>query len=182
MDTKEKVLVFDHNTCTGCMRCMTTCSTYNNGSTSFTKARLQIVRHEGHAITRMDEPDELIFQPMICQQCDKPRCQEFCPAHAIDRNPETKAMVINYNRCIGCRLCMAVCPFGAMRYDTSRRRVFKCELCEGDPQCVKLCPQEALQFVPKDVANTVKINNLSRKLIEAQRTPESIEVRTNART
>jgi len=130
----------------------------------------------------MDEPDELIFQPMICQQCDKPRCQEFCPAHAIDRNPETKAMVINYNRCIGCRLCMAVCPFGAMRYDTNRRRVFKCELCEGDPQCVKLCPQEALQFVPKDVANTVKINNLSRKLIEAQRTPESIEVRTNART
>jgi carbon-monoxide dehydrogenase iron sulfur subunit len=182
LDAKEKVLVHDHTICTGCMRCMTTCSTYNNGSTSLTKARLQIVRHEGHAITRMDEVDELIFQPMICQQCDKPRCQEFCPTHAIDRNPETRAMVINYDRCIGCRLCMAVCPFGAMRYDSSRRRVFKCELCEGDPQCVKLCPQEALQFLPKDVANTVKINNLSKKLIEAQLVPEPIEVKPNAST
>ena len=87
-------------------------------------------------------------------------------------------MVINYDRCIGCRMCMAVCPFGAMRYDTARRRVFKCELCNGDPQCVKLCPQEALQFVSKDVANTVKINVLSKKLIETQRTPEG-EVKSN---
>jgi len=178
LESKEKALVHDATICTGCMRCMTTCSTYNFGSTSFTKARLQIVRHEGHALTRMDEVDELIFQPMLCQQCDKPRCQEFCPAHAIERNPKTNAMVINYDRCIGCRMCMAVCPFGAMRYDTNRRKVFKCELCDGDPQCVKLCPQEAIKFLPKDVANAPKINALSKKLIEAQRSPEG-EVKTN---
>jgi len=178
LENKEKTLVHDATICTGCMRCMTTCSTYNFGSTSFTKSRIQIVRHEGHALTRMDEVDELIFQPMICQQCDKPRCQEFCPAHAIDRNPKTNAMVINYDRCIGCRMCMAVCPFGAMRYDTKRHKVFKCELCEGDPQCVKLCPQEALQFLSKDVANSPKINALSQRLIEAQRSPE-VEVKTN---
>ncbi len=179
MDNKDKALVHDPTLCTGCMRCMTTCSTYNFGATSLSKARIQIVRHEGHAITRIDEVDELIFQPMICQQCDKPRCQEFCPARAIDRNPRTNAMVINYDRCIGCRMCMAVCPFGAMRYDTIRRRVFKCELCDGDPQCVKMCPQEALKFLPKDVGNTVKINILSKKLIEAQRTPETVEVSRN---
>lgn len=73
---------------------------------------------------------------------------------------------------------MAVCPFGAMRYDTARHRVFKCELCGGDPQCVKLCPQEALKFLPKDVANAPKIDTLSKKLIEAQRSPES-EVTTH---
>ena len=87
-------------------------------------------------------------------------------------------MVINYDRCIGCRMCMAVCPFGAMRYDTNRHKVFKCELCDGDPQCVKLCPQEAIKFLPKDVANAPKINSLSKKLIEAQRSPEG-EVKTN---
>ncbi len=182
METKEKVLVYDATLCTGCMRCMTTCSTYHFGATSFTKSRIQIVRHEGHAVTRMDEIDELIFQPMTCQQCDKPRCQEFCPARAIDRDPKTRAMMVNYNRCIGCRTCVAVCPFGAMRYDTVRKKVFKCDLCDGDPQCVKFCPQEALQFVPKDVSNTLKIDALSRKLIELQRTPVMeavIEVKRN---
>ncbi len=181
MDTKEKVLVHDATLCTGCMRCMTTCSTYSFGATSLTKSRIQIVRHEGHAITRMDEADELIFQPMTCQQCDKPRCQEFCPPHAIDRDPQTRAMVVNYDRCIGCRVCMAVCPFGAMRYDTNRRRVFKCELCDGDPQCAKFCPTGALQCISKDVANMPKINTLSRKMIDVQRVPvtESVEVRRN---
>lgn len=182
MEGKEKVLVHDATLCTGCMRCMTTCSTYNFGSTSFTKSRIQIVRHEGHTLTKMNEVDELIFQPMTCQQCDKPRCQEFCPARAIDRDPVTRAMVVNYNRCIGCRTCMTVCPFGAMRYDTIRRRVFKCELCDGDPQCAKMCPTDALQFISKDVANAPKINALSRKLIELQRVPVQeaiIEVKRN---
>jgi Fe-S-cluster-containing dehydrogenase component len=54
---EEKVLVFDPFICTGCMRCMTTCSTYNNGATSLAKARLQVARHEGHAITDIDEED-----------------------------------------------------------------------------------------------------------------------------
>lgn len=75
-------------------------------------------------------------------------------------------MEINYDRCIGCRMCMAGCPFGAMRYDTLRSRVYKCELCDGDPQCVKLCPTDALTFVDKTVANAPKINYLARKIIE----------------
>ena len=166
---EEKALVFDPFICTGCMRCMTTCSTYNNGATSLAKARLQVARHEGHAITDIDEEDELIFEALTCQQCDVPYCMHFCPVNAISRNTETGAMVINYNRCIGCRMCMTGCPFGAIRYDTSRKRVIKCELCDGDPQCVKFCPTEALQFLPKSLANSPKIDYLSRKITE-QRT------------
>jgi Fe-S-cluster-containing dehydrogenase component len=168
-DMEEKALVFDPFICTGCMRCMTTCSTYNNGATSLTKARLQVARHEGHAITDIDEEDELIFEALTCQQCDIPYCMHFCPANAISRNSETGAMVINYNRCIGCRMCMTGCPFGAIRYDTGRKKVIKCELCDGDPQCVKFCPTGALQFLPKSLANSPKIDYLSKKITE-QRT------------
>jgi carbon-monoxide dehydrogenase iron sulfur subunit len=163
---EEKAIVFDPVLCTGCMRCMTTCSTYNNGGTSLSKARLHIARHEGHAITRIDEEDELIFEALTCQQCDKPFCMYFCPTQAIERNKETGAMTINYDKCIGCRMCMTGCPFGAIRYDSSRRRVIKCELCDGDPQCVKFCPTSALKFLPKSVSNIPKINYLARKMVE----------------
>ncbi len=165
---EEKTIVFDPVLCTGCMRCMTTCSTYNNGATSFSRSRIHIMRHEGHAITRMDEEDDLIFQAFTCQQCDKPYCSYFCPARAIARNTDTGAMVINYDKCIGCRMCIVACPFGAMRYDTTKKQSFKCQLCDGDPQCVKFCPQEALKFVPKSMANVVKLDRLSKKLFDTE--------------
>lgn len=167
---EEKVIVYDPTLCTGCMRCMTTCSTYNFGATSFSKSRIQMIRHEGY-LNRMEVEDDLIFQPLVCQQCDKPHCMNACPVKAISVNKQTQAKVVNYDRCIGCRICMIACPFGAMRYDPIRRKVFKCELCDGDPQCVRLCPQEALKFEPKEVANTIKIAALSKKLIQAQREP-----------
>jgi len=94
---EEKVIVFDPLLCTGCMRCMTTCSTYNDGATSLSKARIHVVRHEGHAITGIDEEDELIFEVLTCLQCDKPFCLYFCPTRAIERNTETGAMTINYD-------------------------------------------------------------------------------------
>ena len=163
---EEKAIVFDPLLCTGCMRCMTTCATYNTGATSLSRARIHIVRHEGHTLTGIDEEDELIFEALSCLQCDKPYRMYFCPTKAIERNAETGAMVVNYDRCIGCRMCVAGCPFGALRYDTARRQVFKCELCDGDPQCVKFCPTGALQFLPKSMANIPKIDYLARKIVE----------------
>jgi carbon-monoxide dehydrogenase iron sulfur subunit len=163
---EEKVIVFDPLLCTGCMRCMTTCSTYNDGATSLSKARIHVVRHEGHAITGIDEEDELIFEVLTCLQCDKPFCMYFCPTRAIERNADTGAMTINYDRCIGCRMCMIGCPFGAIRYDSDKKQVIKCEFCDGDPQCVKFCPTDALQFLPKSVANIPKIDRLARRVVE----------------
>jgi carbon-monoxide dehydrogenase iron sulfur subunit len=162
---EEKVLVYDPVLCTGCLRCMTTCSTYNNGATSLVGARLHIARHEGYALTNIDEEDELIFEAMLCRQCDKPFCMYFCPVRAITRNKKTGAMVINYDRCIGCRTCVAVCPFGAARYDAVRNRPIKCELCDGDPQCVKMCPTEAIKFLPKSLANMPKMNRIMQKVV-----------------
>lgn len=163
---EEKVLVHDPTLCTGCMRCMTTCSTYNNGATSLSRARLHITRHEGHALTGIDEEDDLIFESLNCRQCDKPYCMYFCPVRAIKRDKETGAMVINYDKCIGCRMCVTMCPFGASLYDSARKRVIKCELCDGDPQCVKFCPSGALQYIPKGSAHIPTISRLAKKVVE----------------
>jgi len=165
----EGVIVFDPSYCSGCMSCMTACSTYNNGATSLSKSRIQIVRHEGHAISGMDEGDDLIFDYISCQHCEDPFCQYFCPTLALHKDKDTGAVVVDQEKCVGCRMCLTVCPFGAISYDTGRRRITKCELCGGDPQCVRFCHTGALRFVPKDLAHLPKRDRLGRKMAQFQR-------------
>jgi anaerobic carbon-monoxide dehydrogenase iron sulfur subunit len=148
----KKVLNFDLHLCTGCMYCMTACSTHNEGSTSLSMARLRIIRHEGHALTRIEEEDELVFTLVSCQQCENPVCAAVCPVGAITRDGSTGAMVIGQEACTGCRECVTRCPFGAVSFSESasgRVRAFKCDLCGGDPQCVKFCFAGALTFAAK---------------------------------
>jgi Fe-S-cluster-containing hydrogenase component 2 len=72
---------------------------------------------------------------------------------------------------------MVGCPFGAILYDSERRRVIKCELCEGDPQCVKFCPTEALKYLPKGLAHLPKRDYLARRIVELRpRVAEEIPV------
>jgi Fe-S-cluster-containing dehydrogenase component len=131
---------------------MTACSTFNEGRTSLSKARLQIIRHEGHAITRIEEEDELIFLLVACQQCEDAICSGVCPTSALKRDVSTGAMIIHRNKCVGCRMCLMNCPFGAISFNLRKKQVFKCELCGGDPQCVKFCQPQALKFIPVEEA------------------------------
>lgn len=163
---EEKVLVFNPHDCTGCMHCVTACSTYNNGATSLSKSRIHIIRHEAHAITKMEDEDDLIFDMISCQQCDEPYCLQLCPVLAVERNRETGALMVNHDKCVGCRMCMVGCPFGAILYDLRQRQVVKCELCGGDPQCVRFCASGALQFVPKNLAHLPKRDRLAKKMIQ----------------
>jgi len=163
---ERRVLVFDPNLCTGCMYCMTACSTYNEGSTSFSKARLQIIRHEGHALTRTTEEDDLIFLLIGCQQCEDPICSGVCPTGALKRDPSTGAMMIDQNKCAGCRMCLMNCPFGAISFNQRKRQVFKCELCAGDPQCVRFCKAEALKFVPIEQAPLARRSRTAERVKE----------------
>jgi anaerobic carbon-monoxide dehydrogenase iron sulfur subunit len=69
-----------------------------------------------------------------------------CPMHATYRNYSTGAMEVNPYRCIGCMGCVSACPFGATFVDQDNGRVLKCDLCDGDPTCVKVCPTGALTY------------------------------------
>lgn len=162
----EKVILFSPEYCSGCMRCMTTCSTYNTGATSLSKSSIHVVRHEGHALTKTGEEDDLIFDVITCKQCDEPYCSYFCPTMAITRNRDSGVVLIDHDKCVGCRMCMASCPFGAIIYDSDRKQVVKCEQCDGDPQCVKFCPTGALQLLPANLAHLPKRDSLGRKMIQ----------------
>ena len=72
-----------------------------------------------------------------------------CPREAIFRDDAAGRVLVDYERCISCKMCVAACPFGAMGFDAERRTVFKCDLCDGDPQCVRFCFPGALSVLPE---------------------------------
>ena len=70
-----------------------------------------------------------------------------CPKTAIYRDEALDSVKINHDLCIGCKMCVAARPFVAMGWEAKRRRVFKCDLCDGDPQCVRFCDTKAVDHV-----------------------------------
>ena len=84
--------------------------------------------------------------PVICYQCDTAACEAICPTQALVRNPKTGAIDMDRGRCISCRMCVAACPFGNMLWDETYHCVQKCDLCGGDPECVKVCEPVAIEY------------------------------------
>jgi Fe-S-cluster-containing dehydrogenase component len=118
---------------------------------------------------------DAIFVPINCRRCEKPACEMVCPKHATHRNFATGAMEVDESRCIGCLSCVFACPFGATFTDPNSGEVLKCDLCDGDPTCVKVCPCEALTYeeVSKEaylklVGNADKIPTLVREALGKQ--------------
>ena len=75
------------------------------------------------------------------EDCEGHPCIAACPVAAIT---ESEGMVlIDAEACIGCSACVRVCPYGAIRMDDGV--AWKCDLCGGDPACVKECVTEALK-------------------------------------
>lgn len=116
---------------------MTVCSMVNESYASLSGARIQVEL----------SPFEGTPKITICRQCAKAACVEVCPTGAIRRDEEDY-LLVDYTRCTasteGCRECIDKCPFHAMFWNALSERVMKCELCKGNPQCVKTCAVGAL--------------------------------------
>ena len=130
-----KHLVVRPEKCTGCRTCELACSFGHYGQFNPKMVNIRVIEYE----------KESVAVPVVCQQCEDASCMKVCPVGAITRT-ESGAVEINYNKCIGCRLCRSVCPLGNVGYSSRLARVFKCDLCGGDPECVKLCPGKALSL------------------------------------
>ncbi|MGB4037948.1 MAG: 4Fe-4S dicluster domain-containing protein, partial [Bacillota bacterium] len=153
----EKLLLVEHEKCTACRICELACSARQCGVINPAKARITV------AIFLEDN----FFFPVTCQHCEEPLCRDVCPTGAISKNPETGAVVIEESKCIGCRMCSAACPFGAISYCSPDGKAVKCDLCGGDPECVKFCPWDAIKFVEADSAMVRKRMEIGDKLKRA---------------
>ena len=85
------------------------------------------------------------------------------------------ALRFDSTKCIGCRLCVAVCPFGAMNYNAIDKKVFKCDLCEGEPNCVRFCEVKAIDYVDADQLSMSKKRDAAQKQSAAQKRASVLE-------
>jgi anaerobic carbon-monoxide dehydrogenase iron sulfur subunit len=132
-------IVVDIEKCVGCRCCELACSLKNYGENCPARARIYVVRSVRDGI--------ITNIPILCQQCEDPLCVAMCPAGALARHAETHAVVVDIDRCLGCRTCVEVCPFGGPSVDPRTGKSEKCTLCDGDPTCVKVCTQDAISFI-----------------------------------
>ena len=94
---------------------------------------------------RVDMDRRQIFAG-TCLQCETALCMEVCPTDAIMRDPDTGAVIVNKDFCIGCGICVETCPSGYMNLDYFLQKATKCDLCGGNPVCVQMCMAKALHF------------------------------------
>jgi electron transport protein HydN len=160
--------------CIGCRTCMIAC----------------VVAHEGKHIYEID-PDGYDFHPKLkvvktwlvsvpvqCKHCENPACQAVCKSDAIGR--VDGAVVVDRDKCIGCKSCAEACPFGAIRMTqlgfetnpdgTPRTVANKCDRCvgvEGGPACKRVCPTAALRLVERDDVNRILASKRQNSLLTA---------------
>jgi carbon-monoxide dehydrogenase iron sulfur subunit len=89
--------------------------------------------------------------PVQCRHCEDAPCLDACPSGALFRDEEGLVLVHD-ERCIGCWMCIMVCPFGAPQPFRGSRRVIKCDRCIGmeEPHCVESCPVQALMVADSE--------------------------------
>lgn len=149
-----KVLYIDYHKCTGCRTCEQVCSVKHDGILNPMRSRIKVMKWEA----------EGLYVPMSCQQCQDAPCMNVCPVKAISRDDEMGLVEVDYDVCIGCRSCVAVCPFGAMGFNVIDRRVFKCDLCDGDPQCVRFCDVKAIEYIDAEAVADDKKRDAAERI------------------
>jgi formate dehydrogenase iron-sulfur subunit len=146
----SKALLYDATLCIGCKACEQGCATENNLSyTPNLAAQETTSAYKYTAImTRGDA-----FMRRLCMNCDDPTCASVCPVGALHK---TALGPVTYdgNKCMGCRYCMAACPFNVPKYEWDKLdpRVRKCDMCSKRvaagqvTACTEACPTGATKF------------------------------------
>ena len=153
----SKILVVDHERCTGGRICEIVCSVKNEHQSDPSRARIQVIKWEMEGYNL----------PMVCQHCEVPLCASVCPVNAIFRDNSRGVVVTDDNLCIGCRACLSICPLGGISFDGKGKKILRCNHCQGDPTCVKFCDTKALQYIDEEQLASVQKRSKAIKLYHA---------------
>ena len=166
----EMIFVVDISKCIACQKCEIACAAHHVGEMNAARARIAVFPRPSL------KEGEAAGTPVTCLQCDDAGCVRVCPVGALARNPKTGAIEVDHAKCVRCKMCVAGCPFGNMRWDEELRQVAKCDLCSGLPQCALACPTGALRYRPaSELARPCRVDpprTAVRNAAQAPTTPD----------
>lgn len=163
-------MAIDLHKCIGCNTCAVSCKIGNNLPSGIWWNRVLTDGGDQVDTPRGKYPNLVMRHiPVSCQHCENPACVKVCPVGATYKDPETGVVRQDYDKCIGCRMCMGACPYTGVRsfnwdepaYEVDhalgdinapthqKHVVEKCTFCyqrtsQGDaPNCMQLCPVRA---------------------------------------
>lgn len=128
--------------CVGCFACRLSCQARNE----LEPKESYITFHEREQGTFPVVYNEII--PTQCMHCEDAPCQRVCPTHAT-YTTDTGIVLVDHERCIGCKYCMAACPYGARIQIEETKVIEKCRFCAGtgkEPACASTCITNARIF------------------------------------
>ena len=166
--TKKLGLVIDLDICVGCHACAVACKEWNDGGqfgplpdeNPYGREPLGVWFNRVHSYEVHGEgkPDMTVHFPRSCLHCETPDCVTVCPTGASYKRAEDGIVLVDEDKCIGCKLCSWACPYGAREYSEVRGTMQKCTLCvdriynetldeyDRQPACVMACPTRARHF------------------------------------
>jgi len=138
------------NNCIDCEKCLDACRETNHVPKGHGAWRTDIQER----LTTVDGVEKREFRPILCNHCNRPPCVRVCPTKATFKDPETGIVVMDYKKCIGCKTCMAACPYNARYFSHDKYAIDKCNFCldtrlaEGHTKtaCAEACPADVRVF------------------------------------
>jgi Fe-S-cluster-containing dehydrogenase component len=163
--------VIDLDTCVGCHACAVACKEWNAGGIAgpltdenpYGKDPFGVWFNRVHSY-EVEPPAAsgnaamTVHFPRSCLHCETPACVTVCPTGASYKRAEDGIVLVDEDKCIGCKLCSWACPYGAREYSAVEGVMKKCTLCvdriynehldeiERQPACVQACPTRARHF------------------------------------
>lgn len=137
------ILSIKPENCTGCLACEVYCSLAHEGAVNPALSRIRVYQTDSRQT----------ILPVVCLPCEEKPCIQACPQGAISLHAGG-AVIIDESLCTGCSRCVRACAIGAIHFQRLPGRgknglavSLKCDQCGGDPWCVRVCPNGALEVV-----------------------------------
>ena len=144
----SKVIVVDISKCYACLGCVVECAYKQAEAGEEVSLATGILEYAACEVMAVGtEP-----VPLVCNQCEDAPCLAVCPTSAIYRTSEGGPVLMDEDRCIGCKACVMACPFGMVRLRPGGNTAIKCDLCADrlargeSPACVEACVTGALEL------------------------------------
>ena len=144
---KQLAFVVEVDRCIGCKGCQVGCKMENDVPLGADRIKVHQVGPYGTF------PDlSMYFLTTMCQQCENPVCVRVCPTGAIYKQEEDGVVLLDIDKCIGCKSCNNECPYHVNTFSESQNHMDKCTICiesraEGElPACVRNCAGGALHY------------------------------------